>query len=1004
MSPTKRTKKNNPIETPVVETPTLFDAPKDEIVESSQPLIEAPVVVAPEVKETTPSVAVDSTEITPLVGGDKLTKTKKKLDIPYALIGMMLVVLALLASSVYYIGFVHRLELVVPDNLTLKVAPAEYIVSVNYPGDSESLTVLNDGDLTTHYSTAVLNDQIVRFEIDLATPRVMSQVVISPRTDAWTNGLIEELRLFARVNNEMILLGDYRGLRQEVQILSFVSVETSHLELLVTGHQGNRVTMSELALYERDVLREQIAAALVDDEPRPGLNQAEIDRLVQASQSHPMKTEFLETLNRVQLRMLGSGGAIYPLSGLPSEVSEQARMRTLYTMNSLEPTGLYATPGEAITITYDQLANNTELTVCFSRYYGLHEDSYSCVPITQSPTTLVTPLNYLGPIYLQFRAPFDAHMRVEIDGGTAFPIYRSGTSVALYEDELAAYHQGEVQLPDPSILGSGIDVNAKLDITELVSDQIMITLPMRVAYDAYVNDPKHDAQLTLSEWDARLTDMIALLGFDQTAGMNHTPYLRENLRAMTSSALTHVQDRFVSLNINPTLYEKVLLEPTAAYSTDLITELSSRYSLDAYNNFYAMDNAMVQLLVDYQLYQLGESYLMSAPEILNKLFSDLYKPDLDFATLTSVEQMAIHWQISQYYGFEWYGQAMRTIRQSSHLMNHATLIANSSDWIMIVSTVVNQDLSAFFDRYNLPLTDSQREQLSALNPAPEVLSYVDADFAAIDPQGVPFWHRADIASITQVGNSYRLSIAIDPTIEDQILGYFIYRDGIEIGFTSSSTYIDNSAQIGDLHRYSVRPLTRRGKRLASSALSPLRSLWYPRDFNFLSICQGVFCTSPDQYDSLFDNRETVWQTSINVPHTLIVEMQQPQKFYGMSVTLPSTFATGNLQSFTIATSDDGIHWNNALFTATFEEGDDSLSRGIYFSNPVSTRFIKIQVTGFDDGLRIEELDVYVESSNPMILWSLGILGGLIGLAYLSYFVGRRWYAKSQKASSISVES
>lgn len=979
MSPTKR-KKVTPVAEPVVETPTLFDnAATPAPVEQPSPIEIVNTPTPEEVVVATPQPSEPSMLVKPL-------KLKKKhRPIPYALISLIFIVIALLGSSVYYIGWVHQLDLPQPDDLTLVVSPNDYVLSTNYPSDT-SLTVLSDNDLDTFYATSIAPNRMVRFEIDFTSERTINQLVIAPRTDAWTMGLIRSVRLFANVDGEMLLLNEYSQLTQAVHVFTFTAVETTHLELLVTEFEGSYVSLSEVAVYERDVLREQVAAVLVDDEPRPGLTQAEIDRLVIASQSHPMKDLFLATLTRAQQRMLGSGGAFYPLTGLPSAVAEQSRMRTLYLMNSLEPTGLYATPGETITLNYDNLANNTELSLCFSRYYGFHENAYDCHPITQSPSTFIAPTTYLGPMYLQFRAPFDAHMRMEISGGTAFPIYREGASVALYEDDLVTYHESDIALPDPSILGSGITLGAKLDITELVSDKVMITLPMMAAYQAYVNDSKHTAEVTLNQWDSQLEAMIGLLGFDDTVGMNHTPYLRENLRAMTSSALTHVQDRFVSLNINPTLYTKVLLEPSVAFSEDLITELSSRYSLDAYNNFYAMDNAMVQLLVDYQLYLLGEPYLMESPEILNKLFSDLYQDDLDFGSLTSVEQMAIHWQLSQYYGFDWYGQAMRTVRQSSHLMNHATLEANSSDWIMIVSTVVNQDLSLFFGRYNIPLNSATRQSLAALDPAPDVLTYVDADYQQLTPQGVAFYHHASISSITQVGNSYRLTISMDESIAPQILGYFIYRDGEEIGFTASSTYIDNTAQIGDLHRYSVRPLTRQGKLLSASTLTPLRNLWYPRDFEFLSICNGLFCTSPDAYGSLFDHQPTTWETTSNDTHTLIVEMSQSQRFYGVSLTLPELDAINNINQFTISTSDDGILWSNPLFTATFDQNDDTLERGIYFSSPVQTRFIRIEVTGYNgQGIRLEELNFFVESQNLTVLITLLVVLILGGLSAAGYF-------------------
>lgn len=898
-----------------------------------------------------------------------------------------LFMLLTIGGSTYYLGFVYELPLVQPQDLTLRVDPTAVQLHVSHPHAQVSLIALLDNDPSTLYTSAPIpQGEFFSLSLTFATPTALEQLVLTPRHDIFDIGLITSLRIFAKVNDEMLLMGEFTGLKQQVHTLKLTAVPSTEYQLLVTGQRGNVVSLADLTLYQRDIVREHIDALVVNGRPRPGLNQAELDRLQTAIVGHPMAATFAQQIATTRSMMLGSQGRYFPLVGRPSEQTEQSRMRTIYTMNGLEPTGLYGTPGESLQIVYPALPNNTSLNVCFSRFYSFHESAYDCTPITTTPTDLVVPASYLGPIYLQYTGPLDARMQVEVLGGTPFPLYREGTPIALYEDALRDYNATQpLGLPDPSVMGSSIASGELLDVTELVSDQVVITIPASTAIQTYLGHPMYNAQRTLSEWDERLTDLVGLLGFDSQIGINHTPYLRENLRAMTSSALTHVQHRFVSLNINPTLYTKVLQDPTEAFTQDLITELSSRYSLNAYNNFYDMDNAMVQLLVEYQLYRLGKPYLMEAPEILNKLFSDLYRPNLDFATLSSVEQMAIHWQLAQYYGFDWYGQAMRTIRQNSHLLNHATLEANTSDWVYILSNVVQNNLDLFFEKYRFTISNEVRINLQTLPAAPTFLTYVDANYSAIPVRSVPFYHQAQIASITQVGDSYRLEIAVDAGITDQILGYFIYRDGQEIGFTSSRSYIDNSAQIGDLHRYSVRPLTRRGNLLSASPLADLRELWYPRDFDLMSICNGLFCTSPDQYRLMFDrNPKTLWITTSTTTHTLIIEMPSHQDFYGLAIQVPSDYVGPSVRDFTIATSEDGILWSEPLFTANFTAGTTVPQRGIYFSSPVHTRFVRIQLNGYNDGISIGELKLFVRSNNT------GVLTVIVSVSVVSMIMYALW--------------
>jgi hypothetical protein len=150
----------------------------------------------------------------------------------------------------------------------------------------------------------------------------------------------------------------------------------------------------------------------------------------------------------------------------------------------------------------------------------------------------------------------------------------------------------------------------------------------------------------------------------------------------------------------------------------------------------------------------------------------------------------------------------------------------------------------------------------------------------------------------------------------------------------------------------------------------------------MSICEGLFCTSPDLYESMFDwNPETLWITTTDSNHTLIIEMASIQEFYGLSLVVPDDYVGPAVQQFTISTSEDGISWSEPLFTASFAPGEGDAERGIYFSNPVSTQFVRVELLGYNDGVSVGELRLYVRSYNPIVL---GVVGGVIVLSLVGY--------------------
>lgn len=136
---------------------------------------------------------------------------------------------------------------------------------------------------------------------------------------------------------------------------------------------------------------------------------------------------------------------------------------------------------------------------------------------------------------------------------------------------------------------------------------------------------------------------------------------------------------------------------------------------------------------------------------------------------------------------------------------------------LIASQVANRDLTEFFTRWGMTLSDEVKDMLDDYQTESRAIWYLnDASRTYRLNSGSA---ASGSATVSASANESKVTLTISHTDSDKILGYEIRRNNVVIGFTTESTYVDDLGAANNLtYTYSVVPVDKLGN-LGSEAKS-----------------------------------------------------------------------------------------------------------------------------------------------------------------------------------------
>jgi len=260
-------------------------------------------------------------------------------------------------------------------------------------------------------------------------------------------------------------------------------------------------------------------------------------------------------------------------------------------------TGIYAFPDEAINIYVDCEDNDILPSIRFSQFIGIYKNWLgNPIKLKKGINTLIPQkfntydfklqTNPGGPIYLEnkFTSKEQSQkIKIYIEGGVRFPLFRKNENETKFKQFLTNY-----------ISEYNNHKDKYLNITELYSDHIMITVEATHAYEIYINQNK-SPQANLIKWDERIEKFFIFDGIQLKENQPYydikNKYINIHLRysqQYQSSVLAYAYTEHVGLYVHYHLDDLIDstegIEGTIAHEIGHIIDVSPRIYKEQTNN------------------------------------------------------------------------------------------------------------------------------------------------------------------------------------------------------------------------------------------------------------------------------------------------------------------------------------------------------------------------------------------------------------------------------------
>ena len=480
-----------------------------------------------------------------------------------------------------------------------------------------------------------------------------------------------------------------------------------------------------------------------------------------------------------------------------AKARENLRMVSFGT--DLQSTGIVAKPGEKITI-YVEADDNAPLPrVAFTQHEAHYANWIREYQLQKGKNVLTVPEIYStswenktvkgGALYLINRYTKEqqgAAPVVTIEGGEAFPTYKEGDDKAQFIKELKAYNQKLKEDPDNTV-----------DIFEFTSNRILYTGTTSAAYQVYVKEGV-DILESVNNLNGQIQDAFDFSGLkdDPSDITNDSTNVRTPIRLMQPYGLAYAYGDHVGIQRD---YEQSMLRTdlsslgsviwTTVHEAGHQMDISAREWPEVTNNMWANNAHIKNGFQDRVNYTYLYKYL--APE----------KSLRGFDTFDYFQQLGMFWQLQLKKDTYWaeletlYRERKPSPRDYQHKKD---ILATYS------SEVLGINLTYYFEKYGFTLSDECKQNLKKYPDSNEKLWYLNSTVIGYTGSGYTNTDTGLELSISKVKSGVKLSMAINNSKKDDLLGYEILKDGKVIGFTSSNTYIDENAT-DDNAQYAVIP-------------------------------------------------------------------------------------------------------------------------------------------------------------------------------------------------------
>ncbi|MGL4523068.1 MAG: M60 family metallopeptidase, partial [Bacilli bacterium] len=726
-------------------------------------------------------------------------------------------------------------------NEVFEVRDAAIESFVNNGGKYGSSVLSNafDGNPSTFWETGRANSTSYKNEVVVTFKKEekLDRLVFSARPNADNKGFPHKFKIYASTTAEgdnftVVKEGEWQGTRAGYLSIPFKETAFKRLKFEYVEARNNWASAGEFRFYKKDEVRTDVNS-LFTDHTKSELNAefASVDaikQLTEMANNHPLFPEWRSDFE-IASRIMNGWDAKSEVQQLDQfgnmDAFSAEKLKFTFSTN-LQSTGVYAVPGETITVYVEPNGSDKLPSIQFTQHHGNWNQWIRSYQLKPGKNVLTVPEIHSedwavkvakgGPIY--FSNPYTENEqgpapKLRIEGGTAFPLYNDGDDEAAFVEEVKSYKQR--MTTDKTLL----------DLFEFNAPHIMLTGTTTGAHEAYVTGTTKPSE-TVAVWDEIMHSIFENYGLNDDSEVHSTTNLRESIRLMQPFGAMYAYGNHIGVQ-NNVMTHMLVPERLRSGTWGLVHEIGHKMDMNARlwgevtNNMISQHINIGYRGVEGDRVKYGEEvYPNVAPDVVTE------KGFNDFGYFG---KLGMFWQL-QLVDYSFWPNLQRMYRERNPVVPNQEI--KQDVLVSYASEILGLDLSEYFDRYKFTFSDSVRNEISKYPKPKGKIWYLNSNALNYKGEGITGDTSVRITEQKVTATGVQLKWSVDKTVSEDVLGYEVRRDGVVIGFVTTQNFVDSKSTVGVNHSYSVTPY---GKDLSVGAQSEVKlfapTLSTPKQFS-----------------------------------------------------------------------------------------------------------------------------------------------------------------------------
>jgi len=695
----------------------------------------------------------------------------------------------------------------------------------NYPNSQIQKAI--DGDMATHWETNKPNSAIFTNEVifKLNESITLDRIVYAARqSGAPGKGFAQEFEIYSSATDNgddftLVSTGEYKGSTGHTIEIKFAATQFKRIKFVFKKANQDWASAAEFSFYKEDSVRDTVSRIFTDGTMSsvvPAYNQVDkINELETAAKAHPLYSMLSDQLELAKKLVNGEvdleGTIITAEQRGDMRKHAQQNLRVNFGTNN-QPTGYVVMPGEIVNIYVDAESTDKLPSVVFSQQEAAWNVWASSVQLRPGKNTITVPTfaknSYYahdvtkgGTVYIvnpytaeeQGKAPL-----IRFEGLEKIPFMTKDTDPEEFKAFLIDYKQ---RLDADKAAYPNVNDRQLIDVVEMASDHVIFTGTATVAYNTFITQENNPLD-TIAGYDTWMKTMFDFYGFDGSSVLHDPKLIRENIRLMQPYGAMYAAGDHTGIQ-NGTV-GTMLADFNKTYpGWGLNHEIGHRLAVGE-REYGEVSNNMLSMLMSVHANSINNSV-----QIDNRIPFEgtIYNYVIEENKVVMNNQgyfaaLGAYWQLELAHPGYW-TELNKLYRERKVSLPNGD---NSKQQYLIEfsSEVLGLDLSSHFARHGFTVNPETKEKVSVY-PAPQKFWYLNNTVINYEGTGIDNKDIAINVGITAnaTAKSNTLNFAMDKSVEDDFLGYEIYRNDKLVGFTGTNQFVDQNVDPSVNYTYTI---------------------------------------------------------------------------------------------------------------------------------------------------------------------------------------------------------